>query len=248
MTRDELLPTSLVRVLQQHAREAYPHEAIGLVLKGNRYRPIRNIADNPEVNGLVPLAEVSPYIISGDLVAVAHSHPDGPNCPSEPDMRSQVAMAVPFIITSTDGQGCLDPIAWGDQLETPPLLGRGFVHGITDCYALIRDHRWLEFGERLPEFPRNWDWWLNGQSLYMDGFAKAGYHLLDPMDEPTIGDIFLAQVRSPVPNHAGVLVEPGVIMHHASARLAFDPTRLSKRVPLTTWQSKITAWVRRNAA
>lgn len=245
MKREQLLFPEAVKAMQDHAKRAYPNEAVGLITT-RAYVPLKNTSDKPEFTATVSAEVVAPYVMDGSLLAVFHSHPKGPNCPSELDMRSQMGMEVPFIIVSTNGDACLAPFAWGDQLEPFPLLERGFQHGVTDCYELIRDHRWLTYGERLPQFPRDWDWWNKGQSLYVDGFQAAGYRLLEGDETPQAGDGFLACIRSRVPNHAGVLVEPGMILHHATARDPYDPSRLAKREPVHRWRDYITHWVRRD--
>lgn len=247
MKREDLLTPELVKQLQTHAVRAFPQEAVGIVTTSG-YKPLRNIASEPETWAEVASADITPHVIDKSLVAVFHSHPNGPNCPSAPDMVSQMHLAVPYIIVSTDGAGCLAPFAWGDQLEPPPLLGRGFQHGVTDCYELIRDHRFLTYGERLPQFPRDWEWWRNGQTLYESGFQQAGYERLPSGEPPQEGDVFMATVCSQTPNHAGVYVGNGLVLHHACGRSPYDPSRLSRRVPLHVWRNHIRFWVRRNAA
>lgn len=251
MRRSDLLTPELIKELQAHAVEAHPHEACGVVLEGGRYERAPNLAADPARHAELPLELLSRHLQAGDLVAVAHSHPNGPNCPSATDMRTQMEYAVPFIITATNGQGCLQPFAWGDQLETLPLLKRTFQHGVTDCYELIRDHRWLEFGERLPQFPRSWAWWETDEHLYLDGVKKSGYHVLPREECPQVGDICFMQIggrRVRSPNHAGVLVSPGEIMHHCTGKNAYDPMSLSRREPYARWNHLITHWVRRNAS
>ena len=66
-----------------------------------------------------------------------HSHPDGVGCPSESDMRYQQQLAIPFVVMVWPLYDCF---WWGDQLTPAPLLGRGFRHGVHDCYSLLRDY------------------------------------------------------------------------------------------------------------
>ena len=122
-------------------------------------------------------------------------------------------------------------------------MGRGFRHGVTDCYSLIRDYYRLERDVVLPEFPRDWEWWCNEQDLYRDGFGKAGFERLVDVDLRP-GDVFLAQIRSGVPNHGGVYLGDGLALHHLAARLPVDATRLSRREPIDRWMKFISHWLR----
>ncbi len=230
--------------LQAEAIAAYPNEACWVITPGE-CRQVRNIADDPRRHFRIDKRTMAAAHKRG-LLAIVHSHPDGPDCPSEADMRGQLHTAVPWGIVSTDGERALEPFFWDANGEPPPLLGRGFRHGVTDCYALIRDYYRLEHGIVLPEFPRDWEWWHQGQDLYREGFARAGFRQVSA-SEARAGDMWFSQIRSPVPNHGGVLVGNGLALHHKTARLATDPTRLSAREPIGRWLPYVTGWYRHEA-
>ncbi|XKE45760.1 NlpC/P60 family protein [Halomonas organivorans] len=226
--------------LRREALAAYPEEAVWLITPGE-CRRVANVAEDPRATFRVAKRDLAAAQARG-LCAVVHSHPNGPDHPSEADMRGQVASGVPWGIIATDGEACLPPFWWGGDAR-PPLVGRGFRHGVTDCYALIRDYYLLEHGIALPEFPRAWEWWRHGQDLYRDGFPRAGFRRIEP-EEARPGDMFFAQLRSPVPNHGGVLLEGGLALHHKTGRQAVDATRLSMREPIARWLPHITHWLR----
>jgi len=236
-----LLSAAVTAEIQVHAVAAYPHEACG-VIKDGAYVRTANVDADPEQGFRIASCRLNDL---QPIEAIVHSHPDGPDCPTAADMRGQIATAVPWVIVSTDGKGCLPPFAFGDPVPVPPLVERGFRHGVTDCYALIRDGFRLERDIVLPEFPRDWEWWLAGGDLYRDGFAQAGFRSLGEAESPEPWDVFLAQTpRSPVPNHGGIYLGNGEILHHLTARLPSDPTRLSRREPGSRWQRYVTHWLR----
>lgn len=234
--------------IHEQAKAAYPNEAVWLI-SGGECHQVENIAEKPTKHMAVS-KQVMRNAQARGLEAVIHSHPDGPDCPSEHDMRGQIHTAVPWGIVSTDGQYCLPIFWWGDDVPILPLKGRGFRHGVTDCYSLIRDYYRMEKGILIPEFPRSWDWWHHDQDLYVDGFPKAGFVKLDVEKiklgeiEPQEGDMWFSQLRSNVPNHGGIYMGDETILHHATSRKAVDPARMSAREPIHRWLPHITHWLR----
>jgi proteasome lid subunit RPN8/RPN11 len=158
------------------------------------------------------------------------------------------------------------PVVWfGRQVPKGPLVSRPgvparwFQHGQTDCVSAILDWHRLQ-GVALPEPPRDWEWWLadetgQRQDLYRDNFAAWGF---DRIDGPMIGAVALLAIgveRGPdgrrrkvaVPNHAGVLIEDGLFLHHLTGRDPVDPGRLCAREPFGLWRDAGNApviWVR----
>lgn len=229
--------------IQREAAASYPEEAAWVITRAG-CRQVANIADDPKKHFRISDGDMLEAYLD-DLLAIVHSHPNGPDCPSEADMRGQVASARPWGIICTDGEGCLPITWWGDQVTREPLVGRGFRHGVTDCYSLIRDYYHLEHGIDLPEFPRNWNWWHDGQDLYTEGFPKAGFRRFDPdVETPQAGDMWFSQLRSSVPNHGGIYLGDETILHHATSKKAVDPSRLSRREPIHRWLPHITHWLR----
>lgn len=244
---EPLASEQALEAMREHTLRAYPQEAVGFLLSDGTYQEHDNVSADPETGAMVRPAELAKVMQAGTLRAYFHSHPGGPDCPSRQDMLSQIELEVPWIICSGSDTATLPPFAWGDMLEdTRELVGRPFRHATDDCYAAIRAWGLAERGILLPDFPRDWEWWLDGESdLYRRYFGDAGFREID-IDEVLPGDVWLAQVRSPVPNHAGVYIGDGLAFHHPSSMLASDPGRLSKREPVGRWQRHITHWLRRD--
>lgn len=216
-----------------HALEEFPRESCGVVVV-NGYVPVANISSEPEKHFEM---SADTWTAHGRVQAVIHSHgPAAALAPSADDMRHQIASDVPWAITRTDGVAASPLMWWGDFRLDEPLLGRQFIHGVTDCYGAIRSEYWQRLGVRLKDFPRDDQWWSEDQDLYRDGFPQAGFRAI-PAGEAKVGDVALIAFRSKVPNHGGVLVEDGLFYHHLQ-------NRLSCREPLGRWQSMITHWLR----
>lgn len=248
-----LMTPGSIEALRDHALSAYPAEAIGYVDPAGIYHRLDNVATAPDRFAIADPAALAALMASDQIRALCHSHPGGPDCPSQLDMESQREIDVPFVIVATNGQACADPFAWGDQIDDRrPLIGRPFRHGVDDCYAMIRAWWRQERGVILPDFPRQWEWWAGDdpsidRDLYRRHMIETGAYEISP-EEAQPGDVWLAAIRSSVPNHAGVYLGDGLALHHAALTNAYDPSRLSRRDPVARWLPFITHWLRRDLA
>ena len=227
--------------IKSEAIAAYPNEAVWLITEDG-CRNVPNKSESPGDSFRVDPRTMAAARKKG-LLAVVHSHPDGPHAPSEADMISQVNEDVPWGLVECTAEWCSDLVWWGDEVDIPPLVGRTFRHGITDCYSLIRDYFRSEKGVTLPEFPRDWLWWEKGGDLFQQGFEKAGFIRIS-QEEAQPGDVWLAQIHSPKPNHGGVLLEGGLCIHQLGSLRPVDTSKLSVREPVYRFKNFITHWLR----
>lgn len=208
----------LLLEMVEHAREESPNEACGLVVaSGKKHRTIRakNVAADPwntfEVDSDAWLAVEE----HEEVIGIYHSHPRGTAQPSQADLVGIEASGLPWHIVNLDGSHtCTHPSGF-----QAPYLKRAYLHGVLDCYALIRDWFNREWNLGLPDFERDDSWWEKGGNLYVDNYEQCGFvRLVD--QTPKTGDIFLIQLNSKVPNHAAIYVGDGNILHHCYHRLS----------------------------
>ncbi len=242
-----MIPPALVEEIRKYACEKYPEEMCGFIVE-DKFIPVQNRHEDPNDHFRVSKEDWRDNALK--CTAFIHSHPDWYACPSESDMRSQIASKIPWGIISTDGQACT-PITWfGAEVPIPDLLNRTFCHGVTDCYSLIRDWYQVERGITLNEYVRDWEWWETEDDLYTSNFQDAGFkevHKDEIMSEgPKVGDVFLANIGPGVLklNHAGVYVGDGLGLHHVTSREPVDPSRLARREPINRWMNHIHMWIR----
>lgn len=249
----QLLSPEALAAANAHAIKEYPNESCGLLVDGE-YKSCFNYASLPTQD--FAIASEIWHRLEGEgrhVGAVIHSHPDGPDYPSERDMQGQIDTDIPWVIIPTNGAQCASPVIWGHEIA--PIIGRSFVHGVSDCYTLIEDCYalgkielekqgipWPFPSRPLPAFPRNDSWWEDrpnhpGDDLYTTGYAKAGFEPV-AFDHVKPGDVFLCAIRSKQLNHGGVLIENGLILHHL-------PNRLSKRDPAGIWGRAADLWLRK---
>lgn len=222
---------------RNHALEVYPREAAGIVTDG-QLELLHNISDTPENEVLLSDADAMRV---ANAQVFFHSHPNSTGVPTAHDMTYQQQLGIPFVILALPDP---DLFAFGEQLAPAPLIGRGFRHGVHDCYALMRDWYRLR-GIDVPDFPREWSWWSAGQNLYLDKMQDAGFAQIDPARATEEGDVLLFAFNYKVPMHGGLVMPGGLMLHHAAGIKPVDPTRLSCTVPRTRYQHHITYALRR---
>lgn len=219
------LSSTTFEAIRQHFVAEYPNEGCGLVLKDGSFVPCENVAEDKSKDFAIKDEVYEQF--EDELAAVVHSHVHNgvyrqylldPRTPSGADIRGHIGTGVPWGITHCDGEN-IEHFIWLGESHLIPLLERDFIHGFTDCYAACRDWYRVERNLIIPEFPRDMDWWTDdSKNLYMDGFDRAGFYVIDEADAKP-GDAILFRIASRQPNHAGVIVDDGHnIFHHLFGR------------------------------
>ncbi len=223
----ETMQQTTLQAIQAHAIAEYPRECCGLIVaagNGEAYIPCRNVATTPSEHFRLPAEDFADAEDVGEVLAVVHSHPNAPAAASDADRVMCEASGLPWHIVSVGQVTGADPECGDLQTIEPcgyeaPLVGRQFAHGQLDCYSLVRDFYERELGIQLSQYEREDDWWDKGQDLYnLSRLRAEGFDLIE--GEPQRGDMVLMQIRSPVPNHAGVYLGDGQLLHHMHGRLS----------------------------
>ena len=98
--------------------------------------------------------------------------------------------------------------------------GIDFIHGINDCYSMIRNFYRVSFAIDLTNYARPDMWWHHGMNLYNDFIKSEGFSLIDfdKLNKLQYGDIILMAVKTEMPCPAAVYIGDGMILHHFYGR------------------------------
>lgn len=198
-----------------HAQRVVPHECCGVLLEEagvESYVEVSNIESDSMRHFTMSHEELAELEERGTISAICHSHPDGMIEPSEADKVSCEESGLPWYIISpqTGNLYTLAPTGYKAPYELRP-----FVHGVLDCYSLIKDFYAWELGIDLPNFERDDFWWMltEGPDLYLDNFESAGFVRIPYENEPAEvlqkHDVILMEVRSPFHkiNHGAIWID-----------------------------------------
>lgn len=136
---------------------------------------------------------------------------------TESEREEMNAVKLPFV-TIGSNKDYSESFVPNKFFEDARFDGRPFLHGIFDCYTLVKDYYRKMFGIYLPtNIQRTWEWWLNGENLYLD---SAKTYDFEEVTNIKPNDIILMKLTSDVPNHAAIYIGCDTILHHVSGRFS----------------------------
>lgn len=228
---------SVLGSIMEHAQSSPDREACGLVTvhRGRLvYQRCRNIAASPTEFEIHPEDYIDAEAIG--IVAVVHSHLHASAEPSMADLVGCEKSGLPWIIVSVTS-GAVK--AFEPKGYQAPLIGRPFAHGVLDCFSLARDY-YAGQGISVLDFEREPNWWEKNQDMLTpENFAKAGFVVVTDGSLEEGDGIVMQNGKTAVPNHVGIYLGDGVILHHCS-------DRLSSRQPYGGYWAKVTRYVVRH--
>lgn len=184
-------------------------ETCGFVLKNEQIVICPNVAADPSKEFEISAEDFALH--ESEIVAIWHSHPVG-NRFSPADVRACKASGLPWILYD-----CKSGVfRYADPTGNAPYLGRDFVYGLNDCFGLVTDWLRREMNFDFPDVDRYDDEPFPSEKILREFpslMEKSGLVRVKDIQE---GDILFIQTRSPLPNHAAIMVdlERNHILHH----------------------------------
>lgn len=106
------------------------------------------------------------------------------------------------------------------MLRYEPLIGRDFLWGVRDCYALLCDLYLENFGIALTDFARPSDWSSDSESLIRNLYELDGFEMMANWKPKDLrpADVLCMAIGESEPNHIAIYVGDNKIIHHLYGR------------------------------
>jgi proteasome lid subunit RPN8/RPN11 len=216
-----------------HAKEQDPKESCGLLIeiKGKeKYYPCKNLSNWSNQCFIIDPVDYAKAEDTGKILAVIHSHPSTQPIASQADMISCEDSNLPWHIVNpkTEQWGYYEPSGY-----KPPLIGRHWVWGVTDCWALVRD--WYK--ETKGIILRDWERPITPEEFIADPMFercawRTGFRQLRPEEKLENGDLLFMSILTTGLNHVAIFID-GDVLHHLA-------DRISCKEPYNEWLLKCT--------
>ena len=216
-----------------HAKDQDPKESCGLLIeiKGKeKYYPCKNLSNWSNQCFIIDPIDYAKAEDTGKILAVIHSHPTTQPIASQADMISCEDTNLPWHIVNpeTEQWGYYEPSGYN-----PPLIGRHWVWGVTDCWALVRD--WYK--ETKGIILRDWERPITPEEFIADPMFercawRTGLRQLRPEEKLENGDLLFMSILTSGLNHVAIFID-GDVLHHLA-------DRISCKEPYNEWLLKCT--------
>ena len=217
----------------KHAKEQDPRESVGvlIVIKGKeQYYPCNNLSTYSQQCFILDPEDYVKADALGEITAIVHSHPVTPPSPSQADKVSceQSGLKWHIVNPKTETWGYCEPTGY-----KPPLIGRQWVWGVTDCWSLVRDY----YRENKNIILKDWERPTTPEEFIKNPMfekcaADTGFAELKPEDKLQNGDLLFMSILANGLNHVAVFID-GDVLHHLA-------DRLSTKEPYNQWLLKCT--------
>ena len=216
-----------------HAKDQDPKESCGLLIeiKGKeKYYPCKNLSNWSNQCFIIDPIDYAKAEDTVKILAVIHSHPTTQPIASQADMISCEDTNLPWHIVNpkTEQWGYYEPSGY-----KPPLIGRHWVWGVTDCWALVRD--WYK--ETKGIILRDWERPITPEEFIADPMFEScawrtGVRQLRPEEKLENGDLLFMSILTSGLNHVAIFID-GDVLHHLA-------DRISCKEPYNEWLLKCT--------
>jgi len=210
--------------IEEEAKASPDEEICGLVIsdeKGASWKALKNVHAKPKSDFKISPEELVRIRQEGfEILAVVHTHPSSSAKPSGLDIRNCALSKIPWFIYSVRFNN------WSEVLPESNveklIIGRPFEYNVTDCFSVVQDFYYLEYGIFLERAESDYGWWsktTNKTNPLLDNLVGYGFEEIAERDMQK-GDVLLMKFATQKAGHLAVFLGGGMILQHLDKRLA----------------------------
>jgi len=175
-----------------------------------------------EIQNKVYLGQVDGKLVEANEnirpIAVLVKKPDSEVFKLNLEERAELDHAKILMVTVGSSKNLSEVFIPNRYFENSDYEGRPFLHGVFDCYTLVRDYYRKEFNIILPtNIQRTWEWWQSGENLYVE---NAKFYDFEEVQTLQKHDLIVMNLMSPVPNHGAIYLGDNKILHHQAGKFS----------------------------
>lgn len=205
---------SLLEKINELAIARYPMEMCGVIIDGD-FIELENVAMDRLNSFCFDPLEYRKYL---ECDAIIHSHTikEGQcykldiRTPSRADYIGQKRSGKPWYIIGTNGEHCLPPIRL-PRIRSKEYLGRHFMWYINDCYTLVQDYYYHEYGIELLGHADEFDYNQIIPEIDRGRIEETGFISRNHIGDIKNGELILISYRGGESNHLGIFHNDKII-------------------------------------
>lgn len=178
----------------------------------------RNAAEDKAHSFLIdPQEYIKLFASSNTICGIYHSHVLDDSSLSDLDLSLSEEMELPVYLYS------LVDKKWNSYTPMsyhPPLSGRPFCWGISDCYEQIRDYYRIHKGIKLSDYDRDEQFCVDNPSIILDKFESEGFFKMPGNGELRKDDVIIFKSNGAFKYHLGVFIGNSRMFHQPNNRLS----------------------------
>lgn len=206
-----------------HFNRVYPEEGCGFFVEKSHkvvFVPATNVAKEKTEHFKIYPFDYVKASDEGEIICVVHSHTQKDSVPSEHDTEAFGNGNCDWMIIGIYPSKTPD-ISYLSKTPTKPVLYcREFKWMERDCYSFVRDWYVQERDILLLDFYRKWEFWKDGEEIYLDNFKRAGFNRYVELKDLQVGDVVLLRIAGKITGHAAVYIGDNMIAHHLKGSLS----------------------------
>jgi proteasome lid subunit RPN8/RPN11 len=149
--------------------------------------------------------------VESKILYVVHSHITSDSQPSELDKQKSDASGYKFLIYSTVSK---DFSYYDPKNIISNYIGKIFNIGYNDCFSLVREYFFNEFGINIKDYSRNKFWKSNSPNLIVENYQKEGFVRIDLKELRKHDIIVIKDPKTDVSCHLMIYLGNNEILHH----------------------------------